>query len=166
MGKQGQPCVLLSSIHQASKHQHQHRQQSARNKTTTRRGAAPTSLQYHHSPLLSQQTQARHTQVIYKMNKVILSRCFLVLLVSCMCMASSVSCGGSRKLAQQNQFPLRFDRATSDFTGEFFDEYIDEADWLPETYGYDELITEGWGAFSSILGTFLQSSYDSINPGK
>merc|ERR1711937_765686 len=70
----------------------------------------------------SQQTQARHTQVIYKMNKVILSRCFLVLSVSCMCMASSVSCGGSRKLAQQNQFPLRFDRATSDFTGEFFDE--------------------------------------------
>merc|ERR1711937_233582 len=114
----------------------------------------------------SQQTQARHTQVIYKMNKVILSRCFLVLLVSCMCMASSVSCGGSRRLAQQNQFPLRFDRATSDFTGEFFDEYIDEADWLPETYGYDELITEGWGAFSSILGTFLQSGYDSINPGK
>ena len=40
------------------------------------------------------------------------------------------------------------------------------SDWLPETYGYDELITEGWGAFSSILGTFLQSGYDSINPGK
>merc|ERR1712157_527973 len=164
----GQPCVLLSSIHQASKHQHQHqhRQQSARNKTTTRRGAAPTSTSIPPFSSPSQQTQARHTQVIYKMNKVILSRCFLVLLVSCMCMASSVSCGGSRKLAQQNQFPLRFDRATSDFTGEFFDEYIDEADWLPETYGYDELITEGWGAFSSILGTFLQSSYDSINPGK
>jgi hypothetical protein len=40
-------------------------------------------------------------------------------------MASSVSCG-TRKLAQ-NSFPLRFDRATEDFTGEFFDEYIDEA---------------------------------------
>jgi hypothetical protein len=88
------------------------------------------------------------------MNKLIL----LVVLASVM--ASSVSCG-TRKLAQ-NSFPLRFDRATEDFTGEFFDEYIDEADWLPETYEYDSLITEGWGAFSSIFGSYLQAAYDGI----
>ena len=50
---------------------------------------------------------------------------FLLLVVLASVMASSVS-SGTRKLAQ-NSFPLRFDRAANDFTGEFFDEYIDEA---------------------------------------
>jgi hypothetical protein len=35
-------------------------------------------------------------------------------------------------------------------------------DWLPETYEYDSLITEGWGAFSSIFGSYLQAAYDGI----
>merc|ERR1739847_215874 len=101
--------------------------------TTRRRYTHP--LHSHNNDTARTRTKKKETdRQAGSMNK------FLLLVVLASVMASSVSCG-TRKLAQ-NSFPLRFDRAANDFAGEFFDEYIDEADWLPETYEYDSLITE------------------------
>ena len=89
----------------------------------------------------------------------------VVVLVACFT-NTMVAAGGRRQLKVENVFPLNLQGAADDFQSEFFEEYIEDASWLPDTYEYDDLITEGWEAFSGLFGQFLQNGYNALNPGK